>query len=137
MKILLLLAIFCAVSYASIKPKWTTIKADSRFEITEVIAESAPVRGQYNTINICGMPKYSGDSLTGINYEIGANYGSEQNIKYEAGYVYDGADLNPGSLICKFFSFRVPPFAESTFYVTLYFSATENYMSQVYIEFNI
>ncbi len=148
MKILLLLAIFCAVSSASFlpidtsfHPKYATIKSDYRFIVTEVTAESTPVRGQYNSLKVCAVQDfYSGDYFTGTWYEIGSNYGSPANkTVYATGYQdYSGSSAQLStSVVCESYGFRVPPFAGESFYVLLYFSATENYMSEIVIDFTL
>ncbi len=148
MKILLLLAIFCAVSsasflpkYTSFHPKYTTTKSDYRFVVTEVTAESTPVRGQYNSLKVCAVDNlYSGDYFTGTWYEIGANYGSPANKTIYASGFQDyipSSGQHSSSIVCESYGFRVPPFAEDSFYFLLSFAATENYMSEIVVDFTL
>ncbi len=147
MKILLLLAILCAVSYASISPKWIDVnEGKSRnFNWTDVTAQSAPVKGEWNTINYCGV---ANDYLnyTYFRYSVGVNYNTQQQKVYKAGTVrFQGNKTSfAGAPDCEFFTFQVPQFDGSKFYVVLdlyAFDKTDtyydSYQSSIEIEFDV
>lgn len=149
MKILLLLAILCAISYASISPKWTDINLGhtQNFNWTNVTAQSAPVRGEWNTINYCGVAN-AFLNYTYYSYEVGVNYDPERQHKtvYKAGSVVLQGDKASfaGVPDCEFFTYQVPQIKESEFYVIFNLYAFDksdtyydSYQSSIKIDFDI
>ena len=133
MKVLLLLAIFCAVSYASISPKWIDVNEgkSTNFNWTEVTAQSAPVKGQWNTINYCGVA-HDNLNYTYIRYAVGVNSNTQPPKSFPSGtvkFLGDKASF-AGVPFCEFLSFQLPQFDGSEFHVVLHlyaFDKTDTY----------
>ncbi len=147
MKIILLLAIFCAVSYASISPKWIDANdgPSKNFNWTEVTVQSQPVKGEWNTINYCGVA-HENLNYTYFSYKVGLNLLSDLPTVYKSGSVVLQGDRTSfaGASDCEFFNFQVPDFDGSKFYVTLNLYAFEKnetyydfYQSSIEIEFEV
>ncbi len=147
MKALLLLAIFCAVSYASISPQWTVLNdgGTKNFNWTEVTTQSAPVKGQWNTINYCGVAN-AYLNYTSLYYTVGTNYNTQQQKVYQGGAVNFLGDKTSfaGAADCEFFTFQVPQFEGSSFFVKLDLRAFDkvddyydSYQSSIKIDFDV
>jgi len=111
-------------------------KSDNCFIVTNITAGSPPVKGQFNTLHVCAIVSLLNDRWTGTLVEIGANYGSKDNVVYEAGNQYHSDDPLPvGISVCEDFKFRILSYYDSALYVRLYFhDYSRNDMTEVIVE---
>ncbi len=112
MKFFLLLAIFFAVSNAAISLKYQiepTLHAE--FQMTSALLQNPLVRGQVNTLNICGVAR-SDIVATQVVYEVSFKSGEASQVFSSGTKNLPGTSLSRsvwrGSRFCYNIDFRVP-----------------------------
>ncbi len=118
-KLLLLLSIIIAVSNAAIFVQYyPSNKYSNELRITQAIASSSPVRGQYRTIRTCSIAK-SEVSPASFTYEVMAGTKNGETQTFESGTknFVAGTVISAGSNFCFSLNFKVPEDVEKQFYV--------------------
>ncbi len=114
MKLFLLFALFCAVSYAAIPLTWTISGRmyNPKFDVTKVTVKDVPVKtlyaGVYNTMLVCGNAKvdFTTDAFA---YQVAfANRAFGEVYSTETINFSEAKTVSAGSSFCFDFDFEVP-----------------------------